>query len=425
MMDGLGIKVEESQVVVLAGSALRSAPLETLANALRSKGARVEVVAGVDRRRVDLLKLSFRHRGHASYLLLGGPALREDVLGSIATELEANGVPAHRISAGPCPWEDDAAVLQHANQRLQSLGTPVAATIAPPLTAVPKAPPPPSVGPMPPTPNLPPPRRPIPSTSVPALSASSSTLTQGRLSRVPRAAWIAGGVAALGALVLAISLGTSSDDTETPSQSESEPAVAAVASPFVSAERPASAVEQPASADPADPEDDAQEDDAEEAPGEAIDVEALAEPFEAGEEDDEAPVALPQDDGDLVYAALRSQSIRALDILLVSPPATKQRGRRQLVAKLNFEGARAHCKALDVDGVVGWRLPDVGEAQWLSRSNMIRNGVYWTSTKADAFGDERVTWNPRSKRMRATGQRWRGGRVVCVRFSNPDDPGPR
>ena len=92
---------------------------------------------------------------------------------------------------------------------------------------------------------------------------------------------------------------------------------------------------------------------------------------------------------------------------------------------MNFEAARAHCRSLDVEGVVGWRLPDVGEAQWLSRSNMIRTGVFWTSTKADAFGDERVTWNPRGKRMRATGQRWRGGRVVCVRFSNPDDPGPR
>ncbi|MCR9161863.1 MAG: hypothetical protein ACE37F_25755 [Nannocystaceae bacterium] len=70
------------------------------------------------------------------------------------------------------------------------------------------------------------------------------------------------------------------------------------------------------------------------------------------------------------------------------------------------------------------RAPDIGEAKWISRSNMIRTGVYWTATKADAFGDERVTWNPRAWKMRATGQRWRGGKVVCVRFANPDDSGP-
>ena len=95
------------------------------------------------------------------------------------------------------------------------------------------------------------------------------------------------------------------------------------------------------------------------------------------------------------------------------------------VAKLNFEDARTHCEELNVEGVVGWRLPEIGEAQWLSRSNLINTGIYWTATKADAFGGERVTWNPRSKRMRATSQRWRGGRTVCVRFHNGDDPGPQ
>ena len=136
------------------------------------------------------------------------------------------------------------------------------------------------------------------------------------------------------------------------------------------------------------------------------------------------PVDLPADDGALVYAALRSQAIRAIDILLVSPVATKKRGRRTYVAKVNYETAREYCENLNVDGVVGWRLPAVGEAKWLSASNLIRNGIYWTATKADAFGDERIIWNPRANKMRASGQRWRGGRAVCVRFSNPEDPGP-
>ena len=92
---------------------------------------------------------------------------------------------------------------------------------------------------------------------------------------------------------------------------------------------------------------------------------------------------------------------------------------------MNFESARSHCDDLKVEGVGGWRLPDIGEVQWLSKSNLIRNGIYWTATKADAFGGARVIWNPRAKRMRSSPQRWRGGRVVCVRYQNGDDPGPR
>ena len=385
MTEHAGDGTEHPQVVVLAGSALRSAPLEVMADALRKRGAMVEVVAGVDRRRVDLLKLSFRHRERACYLLCGGPALRPEVLHSIATELEANGVPGHRISSAPCPWDDEDAMPRHAIDRLAAMDVDL---------QVP--------GPRPPLPKLPPPRPPVPSGSVPALSASANE--PAGLSRVPRAAWAVSAVALLGLIAFAAtSLATS--DAEADDTDSVRDASVATAEPTETPDAPEPPTLEPA-ADPA-PEPEAQ-------PEPESDPEAV-----------ELDVVEAVDDSALVYAALRKQSIRALDILLVSPAATRKRGRRERVAKLNFEDARAHCDTLTIEGVGGWRLPEIGEAQWLSRSNLINSGVYWTATKADAFGTERVTWNPRSKRMRSTNQRWRGGRTVCVRFHNGDDPGPR
>ncbi len=109
-------------VIVLAASALRSAPLDQVADELRERGANVEVVAGVDRRRVDLLKLSFRHRANASYLLFGGPELREDTLRSITVELEANGVPSGRISGAMMQWDTAGELTRQAIDRLAAMG---------------------------------------------------------------------------------------------------------------------------------------------------------------------------------------------------------------------------------------------------------------------------------------------------------------
>ena len=60
-------------------------------------------------------------------------------------------------------------------------------------------------------------------------------------------------------------------------------------------------------------------------PEETIVLEAAPEEDPPPIADEEPPAALPSDDGALVYAALRNQSIRAIDILLVSPPATRKR----------------------------------------------------------------------------------------------------
>jgi len=369
MGDETVMAAKDAQLVVLAGSALRSAPLEAMAETLRRHGARVEVVAGVDRRRVDLLKLSFQHRDRAAYLILGGPALREDVVHSIVVELEVNGVPSSRISSGPCQWEDPDRLGPQALERLRSLGIPLEPAL--------------------PSPSFAPPRPTIPSTQVATLPPEPDP-TPPR--RVPAMVWAAAGVALSGALVFALTSVAPIDAAA----SELETALASVAT----APRA-----EPA---PVDVDED-------------VDAIVLPERTEPEPEPELVVPDSPAEDADLVYAALESQSIRALDILLVSPSATTSRGKRSVIRRASFSDAQAYCRDLEIDGVARWRLPDVGEAQWLSRGNMIRTGVYWTSTKSDPFGDSRVTWNPRSKRMRSTAQRWRGGRAVCVRFSKNED----
>jgi len=383
-------------VIVLAASSLRSAPLDRVADHLRQRGATVEVVAGVDRRRVDLLKLSFRHRADATYLLFGGPELREDTLRSITVELEANGVPCGRIAGAMMRWDAIDDLTREVIDRLAAMGVDIE-----------------DAGPALPKPTLMPPAAPA-APNVPDLSGPTRSSPR---TSPPRALWAVGGIAAIATVaVVGLTIGSGDAAADPP-----EVRAASVAGSLLDASAeptPEREDEAPNQAVVANPAPDAEDDLALEVIDEVPDP--LPEPSL-----DALPPTLTGDDAALVYAALRSQSIRALDILLVSPPASRKRGRRTVASKMNFELAREHCDNLEVEGVKSWRLPDIGEVQWLSKSNLIRNGIYWTATKADAFGDERVIWNPRSKRMRSSTQRWRGGRVVCVRYQNGDDPGPR
>ncbi len=414
-------------VIVIAGSSLRRAGLEAVAAALRTKGARVEIAVGVESRRVELLKLSFRFRDAAHYLLCGGPELPAADLRSVAADLVANGVPGGKISCGALTWSNPATVAREAEDRLAAMGLdlegPSTAATFPAPRLVNEA--------------AAPPRPPVPSASVPTLAAAPMEIDVdvdldeddpprwGSTTKL----WVAGaiGVAALALVTVSLSWG----DTVDPDESDASKTAAAM----VAADPGSADLDHDDEAEPESPlEPDAPSPQrllAEPVLDGADDVEVEDLPTEASDALpadalDEAPARpLPSNDNELVYAALRGQSIRALDILLVSPAATAGNARRPRVAKMRFEDARAYCHDLEIEGVVGWRLPDIGEAQWLSRSNMIRTGVFWTATKADAFGDERVTWNPRAKRMRTSGQRWRGGRVVCVRYQKQDDPGPQ
>jgi hypothetical protein len=152
------------------------------------------------------------------------------------------------------------------------------------------------------------------------------------------------------------------------------------------------------------------------------DIVAVAAEADAGARVPAAPIV--DAGGSLDYAAedpavaqaLRNQSIRALDILLISPEARVQRRRHWKVARLRHVEAAAHCDALVVDGVDGWRLPTIGELASLTTANILaKSTTYWSDTKGDTYGNTRVIWAVRNHRMHSVGANNRGARTICVR----------
>ncbi len=135
--------------------------------------------------------------------------------------------------------------------------------------------------------------------------------------------------------------------------------------------------------DPADPDDPAQRGEVPEAP-------------------DGAPEVPGEDQRTRVGRALRTRTVRALDVLLVSNTA----------GPLSWEAAAEHCSGLDVEGISKWRLPEVGELMSLSGASMTESGYYWSSTPADTFGDARLAWYDRRSRVVT---RDRESLVLCVR----------
>ncbi len=445
------------QLVVLAGATSRKDAIEALAKQLQGRGLRVNLAIGVERRMVPLLQVSFRHRGNAVYLLCGGPELPGVELERMVKAIRSNGAPSHCIWSGELDWDHPEGALREAEHRLAALGLDVVPeppkTVTPvrAVTVVSSSPPPPipspTAVPIPaptagPEPSVPSPRtQPTPSVNVPVVtSASAEDLSDVddvlELPQNPAVRFLKSpvgmGIAATVALLVAGTVAWNMRSTDDGSESEVRKAgvVATRSAEASEDEIPGADPETPQEVDPPDavgapaP---AQAAPAEAAPAELVEAVAEADEVDVIEDEAEPVEALSADEGEdaaLVYAALEKQSIRALDILLVSPIATKPRRRRKVTAKMRFEGAKTYCDELSIDGVSGWRLPDVGEAGWLSRANLLKNGVYWTSTKADAFGVERVVWNVRSRRMGATHTRWKGGRVVCVRLQRPADGSP-
>jgi hypothetical protein len=89
---------------------------------------------------------------------------------------------------------------------------------------------------------------------------------------------------------------------------------------------------------------------------------------------------------------------------------------------MNLEGAERYCAELSIAGVGQWRLPTVGELSTLSHNLIIGpRGLFWSSTDADAFGNQRLVWNAKARRLFASSSKWRGGRIVCVRDHGPPE----
>lgn len=117
-------------------------------------------------------------------------------------------------------------------------------------------------------------------------------------------------------------------------------------------------------------------------PTPAAKTEAQPEPTDETTEDAPAPPAA----GTPVLDALRSRKVRALDVILVASEAS---------GDLGHSAALAYCEGLELEGITGWRLPQIGELGAMSEANMIGRGHYWSLTAADLFGDVFLAWNER------------------------------
>ena len=115
------------------------------------------------------------------------------------------------------------------------------------------------------------------------------------------------------------------------------------------------------------------------------------------------PPAIPPPPKTRVQAALRARELRALDILLVVRKASRP---------LSFADAVRHCSGLDVRGIQGWRLPDVGELASLGAAGMLTRGAYWSQTSGDTFGDTHMAWNGRTGQAAS---RVKPAVALCVR----------
>ena len=434
-------------VVVLAGTSASKNALEKVAETLRATGRRVELITGLERTFVQLLRVAFRTGANGRYLIFGGPDLPAATLDKAKKGVEANGVAAPHLWAGEVVWNDEAAAIREVTHRLAAVGvdlpvpgaaaTPMAppppptSTNRPPAVTMrvvsPHAPPRPPNSPFPVGPSTPSGMDPTPSGAM-AITAPATppTTDDDDLLRPPPGPfgrmWSSSAGKALVGFATVATLGLAVWAVIPGDEASAEDAKVAAASPTPAAQDEAS-VAAPQTEPVA--EDDAEAEAEAEAAEEDVELPADTEIEEVDAPEESGAVAVPVgDDAELVYAALRNQSIRQVDVLLASPHATKQRGRRTVIATLRWEEANEYCENLVVDGVSGWRLPDVGEAGWLSRANVISRGIYWTATKADAFGTERVVWNVRRKRMTPAGMKWRGGRAICVRFQVPGD-GPQ
>ncbi len=121
-----------------------------------------------------------------------------------------------------------------------------------------------------------------------------------------------------------------------------------------------------------------------------------------GAGDGDEPATTRSDPGTTIVA-LADRKVRALDVLLVQPESS---------GPMNHADASTYCTNLDIAGLAGWRLPEVGELSSLTNAGMVGRSTYWSRTAGDTFGDSHFAWNARKRRAEQSSAEQR---VLCVR----------
>ncbi len=429
-----------SPAVIFACAADRRTALAPAVATLMRYGYQVELVYGLQAKPEALERLAFERRGTALYILCGGPEIADDALAEMHDSISDQGVPPERVWSGQVDWNDPVTILDEVAQRLGGVDRSTKKTTV--------------VGP-PPLPT--PPDAPIPSIGTAVMPAPDDSVVDGaafglgwrRLSGNKRWYVAAGVAATLGLFALVAMSGDddAEEDTKTAANDVAKDAPKNDAPASAPAE-PEPAEAEPAEATPAEPGPEPEPAEAEpaiddEAPQAAIEAEPEPTPepepqvadddADEGEDEDAPAIESTLTDEELraeqdtIYTALSDQQIRSIDILLVAPLAVEvkksKRRTRTKILKFNFEKAQTYCEELVVHGVGRWRLPTIGELVSLSKVGWLDKTMYWSQTRADTFGSARLVWNNRSARMGPVPQRWRDGRVTCVRYTRPEVEG--
>jgi len=431
-----------AHTVVLGCAKAQRGDMAPLIEAFVAQEHHVELVSGVEESRQRWREAGQRYGVRAVYVACGGPSLPPAELAALCEELHAVGIPPGSVWAAVVDWSQVDRLIRQVESMMEAvpvvvpapppLSAPASPSAPPPLSAVHAAGPSVSGGAGMVAPMLPP-NGPRLAPVGPSLGMSSQVslapelvddhgsgsldAVVGRASTLRRVALALGAVATVTlGLAVAVQCGSDGDAVVAEAAVERD---APASAPADSAKAKAKAKERAVTGETAV--DRVAADRA--SPASASDQAADVEPAELELSDAEpadAKETLPEDDDARVHAALMKRKIRALDILLISPEATRKVRKRARVSHMDWAGARAYCEDLDIGGVRGWRLPTAGEFRTLSTSNMLQRRSYWSATEADAFGSDRVVWNNLKKAMAPAPGEWKGGRVLCVRFQHPE-----
>lgn len=383
---------------------------------LVSRGLTAEVVSGLDMR-PDAAVLAARRLPDARFVLFAGSD--PTVLDRARAKLLEGGVMARRISLMPIEWGGPADVVR----AIESMGITVPTTARRVTSVVSE-----TSFPAPQSIDAAPPRQPLVTGSVAVLDPSTSATFASPSRRA-----IAIASAGVGAFALLAIIAFGGDDKPEPTLASmitpppianvvaEEPTIA-VAGVVQVDEAPKPAAAAPVVAPPV----------ITTPPVVAPPPVAIATPSTVAPPPPPAEEIAIEDEPELdseemqaIYAGLVAQKFRALDILLIAPEPRKKVRKRitKNPARMNWVQAEKYCAALNVDGVVGWRLPRVGELGSVTKNELIADGKFWSQTEGDTFGKSRVVWNTHTSKMGMAPIGWKGGRVVCVRtMAKPTEP---